>query len=157
MSPEYSVGRLVTDLTAAAEKKNWDGVDKVLIPRLEKMLGVGKLNNNQVVKALLLIMDDPNPDIRDVAATACLVVDISDHKLQAVVISKAEEMTLLDDGDEGKFAMGRAAAILWKYRQNPESGPEIVRVLGEFMARVQSRGWVDELRENIPSLEGLFE
>lgn len=157
MSPEYSVGRLVTDLTAAAEKKSWDTVDKTLIPRLEKMLGVGKLDNNQVGKALLLLMDDPNPDIRDVAATACQVLNISDPKLQARVISKAQEITLFDEGESGKFAMGRAAAILLKYHHDPEFGPEIARTLSEFMALVQVKGWTDTLTENIPSLEDLFE
>lgn len=155
MSSEYSVGKFVGDLITASKTEQWNIVDK-LVPWFQGLVRKGKADGNTAVKSLLLFLDDPNPHIRDGAATAIEVVDIPNRSLLAEVISKARKGALLDEGDEGKFAMGRSAALLFKYRQDPDFGPEIGKILGEFVAQVQGRGWADELEENILPLKGLF-
>lgn len=92
----------------------------------------------------------------DGVATTIEVIDIPNRRLLAEVIGQAKKGALLDAGDESKFAMGRSAALLVKYRQDPEFGLEIEKTLGEFVAQVQGRGWANELKENILSLKGLF-
>ena len=141
---------LVEALFEAARQEDWGTVDDQYLPQFAEL---EENEASQAAKALLTKVEDSDPNIRDGVATAMVALKISDR---AILKETVEAMFKMVSTDPERYPAGRAAAFLLSRQDDEEFGEKIKMTLTEFKAKAQSQGWVEDLKENIPSLASFF-
>lgn len=140
-------GQLIRALLEAARRKDWGTIDDDLVPQLDKVDG------NQAAGSLLGHVQDDDPNIRDVVATALCPLKVSNEEIKEKVLEAMVDMAIKDPE---KYPAGRAAMVLHKYREEEEHEHQIADALDIFRRRVQEEGWTQDLKENIPEIDQIL-
>lgn len=141
-----SADDLIAALFEAARKEDWDKVEE-LMPQL------ANVDPEDTAEKLLTHVGDPDPNIRDMVASALEVLSITPPKLREEIVLT---MVTMATTDEHIFAAGRGATVLIRYQDDEQLGPQAKAALDHFKIRVQQNGWGKDIKENIPQLKDWF-